>query len=32
MANSIADKLGDVKEKVVDITKDVAGKAKDKID
>jgi ABC-type Zn2+ transport system substrate-binding protein/surface adhesin len=28
----ITDKLGDVKDKVVDTTKDVAGKAKDKID
>ena len=30
--DSITDKLGDVKDKVVDTTKDVAGKAKDKID
>ncbi len=29
---SITDKLGDVKDKVVDTTKDVAGKAKEKID
>ena len=32
IVDSIADKLGDVKDKVVDTTKDVAGKAKDKID
>ena len=30
--DNITEKLGDVKDKVVDTTKDVAGKAKDKID